>query len=133
MTFVDTDAFLARYVAADQHHRAAQRTWKKLGRTKQRLFTSSFVLDELVTLLGRRAGHAFAAERARRIYASPRLEILRPTRAGELAALDLFERYAASQVSFTDCVSFALMKQARIRRAFTFDRHFVLAGFDTIG
>ena len=129
MTFIDTGAFLARYVAADQHHRAARTIWRRLGRTKQRLATSNLVLDELFTLLGRRAGYGFAAERARRIYGSGRLDILRPTVDDELAALELFERYADQHASFTDCVSFALMKRHRLRRVFTFDRQFGLAGF----
>ena len=132
MIFVDTGAFLARYMAADQHHRSAQRGWRQLARNKQRLFTSNFVLDELLTLLGRRAGYPFAAERGRRIYASPRLDILRPSRDDELSALELFERFADQRVSFTDCVSFALMKRHRISRAFSFDRHFVLGGFSLL-
>jgi len=32
-------------------------------------------------------------------------------------------------VSFADCVSFVLMKNHRLKRAFTFDHHFALAGF----
>ncbi len=32
--------------------------------------------------------------------------------------------------SFTDCVSFVLMKRRRLRRVFTFDRHFAAAGFE---
>ena len=36
---------------------------------------------------------------------------------------------ADQEVSFTDCVSFALMREAGIRRAFSFDRHFDLLGF----
>jgi predicted nucleic acid-binding protein len=132
VTFIDTGAFLARYVAADQHHRVAQTIWRRLGRTKQRLSTSNFVLDELFTLLGRRAGYGFAAERARRIYGSSRLDILRPTVDDEVAALELFERYADQHASFTDCVSFALMKRHRLRRVFTFDRHFAMAGFSPL-
>ncbi|RLB20138.1 MAG: VapC toxin family PIN domain ribonuclease, partial [Deltaproteobacteria bacterium] len=31
--------------------------------------------------------------------------------------------------SFTDCVSFVLMKSQNIKRVFTFDQHFQIAGF----
>ena len=42
-------------------------------------------------------------------------------------------KYADQDVSYTDCVSFAIMHRLRIRTAFTFDRHFRLAGFDVLG
>ncbi|MGH7198974.1 MAG: type II toxin-antitoxin system VapC family toxin [Planctomycetaceae bacterium] len=56
--------------------------------------------------------------------------MLRPDAEHELEALGLFEKYADQQVSFTDCVSFVLMRRHHVRAAFTFDRHFAFAGFD---
>jgi predicted nucleic acid-binding protein len=47
-----------------------------------------------------------------------------------LGALERFEKYADQNVSFTDCVSFVLMQKHGIRTAFSFDRHFAMAGFD---
>ncbi|HSP05807.1 MAG TPA: VapC toxin family PIN domain ribonuclease, partial [Acidobacteriota bacterium] len=70
MIFLDTGAFLARYLERDQHHSKALSGWKKLSERANALFTSNFVLDETFTLLGRRAGYTFAADRARRIYSS---------------------------------------------------------------
>jgi len=81
------------------------------------------------TLLARRASYSFAAEKARIIYASSALEILRPDALAERAALNWFEKFADQEVSFTDCVSFALMREADIQTAFTFDAHFEHAGF----
>ena len=130
MIFVDTGAFLARYVAGDQYHRAAVRAWKRLERSPGALFTSSFVVDEALTLLGRRTSYAFAAARADALYASRVLTILRPDAADESIALDFFRKFADQKVSFTDCVSFALMRRHRLKKAFTFDRHFARAGFE---
>ncbi len=129
MIFVDTGAFLARYLARDQHHAAAVRSWNELGSRGWRVHTSNFVLDETFTLLGRWASHDFAADRAEAILTSDNLEILRPTLEDELEALELFRKLADQKVSFTDCVSFALMRRHRIERAFGFDRHFAYAGF----
>ncbi|MCP4680052.1 MAG: type II toxin-antitoxin system VapC family toxin [Deltaproteobacteria bacterium] len=133
MIFIDTGAFLARYLPRDTHHARASLLWQDLGSTDIPLYTSNFVLDELFTLLGRRASHEYAASRAKTFYSSSRLKILRPTVDDEVAALDDFEKLADQKVSFTDCVSFALMRRRHITRAFSFDRHFQLAGFEIIG
>jgi predicted nucleic acid-binding protein len=127
--FVDTGAFLARHLSRDQHHAEAVAGWQALASSRLDCCTSNFVLDELFTLLGRRAGYAFAAERARALYASSVLTILRPDRDCEIAAIAWMEGYADQQVSYTDCVSFQLMQDHRIESAFTFDRHFELGGF----
>jgi uncharacterized protein len=128
--FVDTGAFVARYVRQDTHHRAARRTWAEIEKTRSRCFTSNFVLDETFTLLGRRASCAFAADRARALLGSAALTILRPEAHDEEAAVELFAKFADQQVSFTDCVSFVLMRRNRLERAFSFDRRFRNAGFE---
>jgi predicted nucleic acid-binding protein len=130
LIFIDTGAFVGRYFPRDQHHPAAVRTWNALARDREPFITSNFILDEAFTLLARRAGYSFAADKARRIYSSNTILILRPSEDHELMALDLLEKYADQEVNFTDCVSFALMKSHEIRKVFTFDRHFRLAGFE---
>jgi len=130
LIFIDTGAFLARYVGADQYHRKATRAFRLLERRAAALATSNFVLDETFTLLARRTTYAFAADRAGAIYASRLLTILRPEAADEMAAVEMFRKYADQQVSFTDCVSFVLMRRNRLKKAFTFDRHFERAGFE---
>ena len=130
MIFVDTGAFIARYVRQDSHHRRARRAWSEIERSRSRCYTSNFVLDETFTLLGRRASYSFAADRARSLLRSSALTILRPDAEDEERAIDVFAKFADQQVSFTDCVSFVLMRRNRLERAFTFDRHFGNAGFD---
>jgi predicted nucleic acid-binding protein len=128
--FVDTGAFVARYVRQDSHHRRARRAWAEIERSHRRCFTSSFVLDETFTLLGRRASYAFAADRARSLLHSAALTVLRPDAEDEEKAVEVFSKFADQQVSFTDCISFVLMRRNRLDRAFTFDRHFGSAGFE---
>jgi predicted nucleic acid-binding protein len=128
--FVDTGAFLARYVKRDRHHESAREAWRRLERGRDRCFTSNHVLDETFTLLGRRTSYAFAADRARSLLASRALTVVRPDGIDEREAVELFAKYADHEVSFTDALSFVIMRRSRIRRAFTFDRNFVDAGFD---
>lgn len=128
--FVDTAGFLARWLPRDANHRKAVAAWSRIA--GRRLFTSNHVVDETLTLLARRASYAFAREKAESIFASVALEILYSTREDELEALTLFGKYADQEVSFTDCVSFVLMKRHHVSTAFTFDRHFALAGWRQI-
>jgi predicted nucleic acid-binding protein len=132
MIFIDTGAFLARYLRKDQHHRSALSAWERLGSKPENCATSNFVLDETFTLLSRWVNHEFAVQRAKNIYASQALTIFRPDREDEIKALRFFGKYADQQVSFTDCISFVLMKRERIDRVFSFDRHFEFVGFQTI-
>ncbi|MCD4749556.1 MAG: PIN domain-containing protein [Thermoanaerobaculales bacterium] len=130
MIFIDTGAFVARYVARDQYHSTAVNAWQELAAGSQRCFTTNHVLDETLTLLGRRGGNQFAAERARALFASHELTIIRTDRDDELRAVGLFEQFADQPFSFTDCLSFSVMKHSGISRAFTFDNHFRVAGFE---
>lgn len=132
MIFIDTGAFLARYLRKDQHHQSALAAWEELRENHENCLTSNLILDETLTLLGRRAGYGFAVQRAKNIYASQSLTICRPDQQDEINALRFFGKYADQRVSFTDCVSFVLMKREKIHRAFTFDRQFELAGFQVI-
>ena len=132
MIFIDTGAFLGRYLPDDQHHAAALAGWAQLSEQRLACCTSNLVLCETITLLARRADYGFAAEKARLIHASAVLRLLRPTREDELLAVNWLEKFADQKVSFTDAVSFELMRRHRITRAFTFDRHFELAGFKVL-
>jgi uncharacterized protein len=107
------------------------RTWDRLRTTP--LVTSNYVLDETFTLMARRVGYGFAAERAERFYASEAFEIVSAVREDELTAVHLFKKFAHQEVSFTDCISFAIMRRHGVATAFTFDRHFLHAGFNVIG
>ena len=130
MIFVDTGAFLALYRKRDQYNRQAVETWAKLA---EPLITSSHITAELANLLARQVGWPEAVDRVADVYASPNIDVIGSAREDELDALRTMREYADQRVSFTDGVSFALMRRHRIRTAFTFDRHFRLAGFQVIG
>lgn len=129
MIFIDTGAFLARYIQADQFHKKATDLWTKIEKKESKCFTSNFILDELATLLFRRTGAAFAEERLMNIYASSRIEILRPAKEEELAAIAFMKKYSEHEISYTDCISFSLMKKNKLNTVFSFDEHFTYPGF----
>ena len=59
--FVDTGAFLAKELAADQHHEEAVRLWGKYYKEGVTLTSSEHVLDETVTLFTRRTNASWAS------------------------------------------------------------------------
>ncbi len=128
MIFIDTGAFLSRFIVNDTYHKKSLLLWKKIEAKKIICYTSNFILDELATLLIRRTGADFCYEKMNRIYESPIFIILRPTKENEMNALELIKKYADQEISFTDCISFELIKSNRIQKAFTFDKHFRYAG-----
>jgi uncharacterized protein len=132
MIFIDTGAFIARFIANDQYHQKALKLWEKISKSRRQCFTTNFVVDETLTLLGRRTSYSFAAEKANIIYESKVISILRPSAEDELKAVAFLEKFADQKVSFTDCISFVLMKNNKLKKAFSFDKHFQAAGFELL-
>ena len=91
MNFVDTGVFLALHLENDQYHSEAVRLWREHGRSA---VTSNHVLDEVATVLARRAGYRFASECVADIYAAPSIEVVESTREDELDALRWMRKYA---------------------------------------
>ena len=84
MIYIDTGAFIARYIERDRHHKKSLKIWEKIR--SDSLYTSNYVLDELLTYIGRIAGNQFIAEKVRTIYASPKIKIMRTNIEIELAS-----------------------------------------------
>jgi predicted nucleic acid-binding protein len=119
--FVDTSAWFAAYVPNDAHHRPADAF---LESTEERLLTTDFVLDELLTLLKARGEFQRAVVLGERLLrGSPaRLEWVQP--ADVFQAWQVFQTHKDKAWSFTDCVSHVVMTRLGIIKAFAFDEHF---------
>ncbi len=127
--FMDSAGFLALWDAADTYHAAALQLQQKLVASHRRFLTTEYIVDETVTLLLVRHSHRAAADFLDTVERSEalRLEWIDPARFH--AAAGWFRRHADKEWSFTDCVSFATMRELRLRDAFTTDHHFRQAGF----
>ena len=127
--FLDTAGFLALWDAADEHHSKALRLQAELIRKRRRFVTTDYVADETATLLLVRHSHDAAADFLDTLLRSEavRLEWTGPDRFH--AAASFFQRHADKQWSFTDCVSFCLMRELKVSDGFTTDHHFRQAGF----
>lgn len=126
--FIDTGAFLAKEIANDQHHAAAVSFWNFLDDDRVALYSSEHVLDEAMTLLARRTSYTWAAGWGQDALSSG-ISWLKAEEKDWIAALRSMRKFADQGISFTDCVSFVLMRREGLRDAFGFDRHFSAAGF----
>ena len=128
--FIDTGAFLALEDESDQYHKEAIQFREQVLRKKRyELITTSYVLDETLTLVRFRIGIKASIDFSKKIRKSKVVKIVRVSREIEEKARDIFERYDDKDFSFTDCVSFVVMREMGIKETFAFDEHFNQMGF----
>jgi uncharacterized protein len=134
LLFIDTWAWLALYNPADQFHDIAQVANEELLSESYAWLTTNFVLDGTYTALRRWTSHARAVgfgNTVRAIAESGAVEIVTLTPTVEQTAWKLFTRYdTIPHLTYTDCTSFAVMRERGINLAFTGDEHFRFAGFE---
>lgn len=94
--------------------------------------TTDYVVDETLTLLRMRLGVDAAQDWWTQVENSSRIrwEWISPARSDKARAW-LF-RWRDKDFSFTDCTSFVVMRELRVRVALTVGRHFRQAGFDEL-
>ena len=130
--FVDTAGWIACADAADPAHNeaaAARDSWLQAGGV---LLTTDYVADETLTLLRVRLGLQRAEAWWQQVDGSPRLRWEYVSLARMDKARGLFFRYRDKEFSFTDCTSFVVMRELRLREALTTDHDFAQAGFITL-
>jgi len=130
--FVDTAGWMACADAADPAHdaaRAARDTALEAGRF---LVTTDYVVDETLTLVRMRLGIGAAENWWAQVEGSPRVrhEAIDALRAEKARAV-MF-RHRDKDYSFTDCTSFVVMRDLRLKDALTTDRHFRQMGFQIL-
>ncbi len=104
--------------------------WNQLAEQRVQLCTTTLVLAELGDGFATQAQPAFAADRLASILGSPSITVIQPTPDDLYLALEWMKKFSDQGVGLTDAVSFELMRRHEVRRAFCFDRHFQIAGFE---
>jgi predicted nucleic acid-binding protein len=126
---VDSGGWIALLSARDQHHVEADELFRHAIRERVPLMTTNLVLAEVHRLLLFRAGIRAAATALDRIAASSRVRIVFATAAHHAAARAWIARLDDQRITYTDAVSFALMKAMPCTAVLGFDRDFAVAGF----
>ena len=127
--FVDTSAFIALLDPRDDCHVQAMYVEQSLSSQATRLLTTNFVLDETYTGLRGKIQHSAILRFRDSVRQSRRLSVIRITEAVEDQAWEIFARYHDKDFSFTDCTSFAVMRQLDITTTLAFDEYFEQFGF----
>jgi uncharacterized protein len=127
--FVDSAAWIALALSRDPLHGQAREQWDLLQRAGAKLHTSVPVVIETFTFLDRNANRDVALLWKDCIYKRGTVRIL-PCELRDLEqSWEYFRRADLHKLSAVDATSFAIMKRARIRIAYTFDHHFAVVGF----
>ena len=130
MIFIDTSAFLSLEDESDQYHEGAIQFREQVLRMRRyEIVTTSYILDETLTLIRFRIGIKASIDFSKKLRMSEVVKSVYISRGIEERALDIFEKYDDKDFSFTDCVSFVVMLEMGIKEAFAFDQHFDQMGF----
>ena len=130
--FVDTSGWVACADAGDPAHErsaAARDTWLERGGL---LVTTDYVADETLTFIRLRLGLAVAEAWWKQVEGSSKLRWEYVTLDRMDKARSLFFRYRDKEFSFTDCTSFAIMRELKLTDALTTDHRFSQAGFVSV-
>src|SRR6266508_197895 len=126
--FVDSGTWIALALSRDPLHAQAREQWDVLQRAGAKLHTSIPVVIETFTFLERNASRDVALAWKDAIQRQGLVRFL-PCELRDLEeAWQYFQRSDLHKLSAVDATSFAIMKRARIRLAYTFDHHFAVVG-----
>ena len=127
--FVDTGAWLALADPGDTYHAAATVAARIRLNDWSSQVTTNLVVAEAYALIRYRVGYAAGIRFLELIENTPHLINVHSDIDVEQEAIQLLRRYADQPFSYTDAVSFVLMRRRAIIETFAFDHHFLTAGF----
>lgn len=127
--FLDTSGLLSAFDIRAEDHQEAEAFWQRIFASKEwrEIVISDYILDEMVTLIRSKINHRTACKVLNIILEfinHKKLQLIWIESRYFYDAKNIFERYIDQDFSFTDCTSFAVCKDLKIRAAFAFDRHF---------
>jgi predicted nucleic acid-binding protein len=127
--FVDAAAWVAIVDRGDTHHEAAVAFHQRMMKERRPFVTTNLVIAEAHALILRYGGYRIAMSFLTSVRPALRLAKVFANEALEAEAESILARYADQDFSLADAVSLAVMAQRGIEEAFTFDSHFLTAGF----
>jgi len=128
-TLVDTSAFVALVDEADASHAPAVE-WLATIDPGEILMAHNYVVVETAALLHRRLGPSATRDFLEDMV--PQVSLLFVDEGLHRAAVSAYLAAIRRRSSLVDWVSFEVMRELAVERAFTFDRAFARQGFETV-
>jgi len=128
--FVDSSAWLAYFSARDDNHTTAVALFQRAIGRRVSLLTTTLVVGEVHRLVLHRVGIKAAGAVLDAIDDSTHVQLVFPVGEHHKAARGWLERLSDQEITYADATSFAVMRAEHCPSVITFDRDFVIAGFD---
>lgn len=128
--FVDSVGLLALWNSSDQWHGAATNAFAKINDDRTTLLTTAFVLLECGNAASRTPFRSDAYHAQEQFEVAETL--IWPAETDWQQAWAAYQRGEADSAGIVDHVPFVVMRRLGISKAFTNDRHFRAAGFETM-
>jgi predicted nucleic acid-binding protein len=133
MVFVDATAWIAIASAKDENHEAASEYIRNAAESGILLFTTRFIFAETLIFIRKRVSVEKAIEFGGYLQGSPQVKMLEVQPELHEKAWEIFTKYRDwRDLSYVDCLSFAIMKKSGLRTAFAFDDDFRRFGFEKV-
>lgn len=130
--FIDSDALFALNNEAEISHKVAQERLKTVFKETPTPYLSTNILIETITMISQRVGKAKAIILLEELR-SGKYIVIHPSEDIVLQAEEIFKSIWSKNVSYSDCLSFAIMRSYGIQWVFSFDIHFKKQGFKRVG
>ena len=127
--FVDASGWTALFNPRDQYYFQVRGKMQMILGQINRLVTTDYVLDETITNLMSTVNHPAAEKFAVWVLSQKHIRVVHIDEELWDEALALFQKYDDKDFSFTDCTSFVVMQQQKLRDVFSFDHHFEQMNF----
>ncbi len=128
--FIDTGGLIAFVNQNEKRHLTAKKLLSEYQNKTSKLYTSDYVIDEFLTYLRcKQKVPVTQIVQCLQLLELSEIEIYGITKDLFGLALKLMAKYQDQYFSFTDCVSFAVMKELKINNVMTTDKHFEIFGY----
>lgn len=133
MIFIDTSGWIALLNKRDRLHTQAVKHYREIVK-KKKITTDAVLIETFNAFSNNKVRHlaVLFIEQIEKSVDTGVIEIVNTS--GELfkKGVNLFRLYNDKNWSLTDCISFSIMKEKKIKEAFTNDHHFIQAGFQKL-
>ena len=130
--FLDSSFLIALAQVTDEHHRRAVEWGASTEQRRVELVTTRAVLLEVGSALAKVRLRQDAIRLINSLQTSAQVEIVPVTEEFIVRGWKLFCQRTDKDWSWTDCISFVVMKERGLMSALTSDQHFEQAGFTAL-